>query len=103
MKREIYVMYDMVSQSFGEPFTVANFADMRRQFEQTIANPAVPAYAICDVCVIHLGSFIPDPDNPVIIPEAVPSVVLRGGNYNVEEIRRQNSSVDAPASELHSV
>lgn len=103
MKREVYVMYDMVSQAFGEPFTMANAAEMRRQFEQTVADPAVPVYAIRDVCVIHLGTFVPDPDNPCIVPEAVASVVLRGGNYNVEEIRRQSDVVVTPASELSSV
>lgn len=102
MEREIYVMYDTVSQAFGEPFTMANLAELRRQFEQTVANPAVPVYAIRDVCVLHLGTFVPDSDNPRIVPLAVPTVVLRGGSYNVEEIRGQSSSVPASASQLHS-
>lgn len=82
---------------------MANASEMRRQFEQMVANPSVPAYAIADTCVIHLGVFVPDPDNPHIVPDAIPYVELRGGNYNVEERRRQASPVDAAASELHSV
>lgn len=100
MNREVYVMFDSVAQNFGEPFTMANSAEMRRSFEQTVKNPAVPEYAIRDVCVLHLGTFIPDPDNPRIIPVAVPNVEVRGGNYNVEEIRRQDSSLASAASEL---
>lgn len=100
MERELYVMYDTVSQAFGEPFTMANLAELRRQFEQIAANPAVPVYAIRDVCVLHLGTFVPDCDNPRIVPLAVPTVVLRGGSYNVEEIRGQSSSVSAATSEL---
>ena len=102
MNREIYVMYDSVSQNFGEPFTMANSADLRREFEETVKNPAVPVYAIRDVCVLHLGTFIPDSDNPVIIPATVPTVILRGGNYNVEEMRGQNSAGSSAAPELHS-
>lgn len=103
MKREIYVFFDSVAQNFGEPFTMANSSEMRRQFEQIVANPAIPAYAIADTCVVHLGEFVPDPDNPHIVPDAIPYVELRGGNYNVEERRRQNSACTATASELPSV
>lgn len=102
MNRNIYVLFDSVSGNFGELFTLANDAEMRREFEQLIRNPAVPDYAVRDCCVLRIGSFIPDANNPRIVPEAVPPVVLRGGNYNVLEIRGQSSSVSAPASELHS-
>lgn len=57
MKREIYVFMDSVSQNFGEPFTLANFAELRREFQKLCENPAVPAYAVRDTIVIHLGTF----------------------------------------------
>lgn len=101
MQRNIYVLFDNVSGNFGELFTLANDAEMRREFEQLIRNPAVPDYAIRDCCVVRLGSFVSDAENPHIVPESIPSVILRGGNYNVSEIRGQVSSVSAPASELH--
>lgn len=100
MKREIYVFMDTVSRNFGEPFTMANDAELRRHFGQMVENPAIPAYAIRDTLVVHLGTFIPDPDHPHIEPDVVPFTVLRGDAYNVEEIRRQNASVDVTASEL---
>lgn len=102
MKRNIYVLFDSVSGNFGELFTLANDAEMRREFEQLVRNPAIPEYAITDCCVLRLGSFISDTENPHLVPESVPVVILRGGNYNVSEIRGQVSSVSASASELHS-
>lgn len=102
MKRNIYVLYDSVSGNFGELFTLANDAEMRREFEQLVRNPAIPDYAITDCCVVRLGSFISDIENPHIVPESVPAVILRGGNYNVSEIRGQVSTVSSSASEQHS-
>lgn len=102
MNREIYVMVDSVSGNFGEPFTMANHAELRREFENALKSPAVPAYAFRDCDVLHLGCFIPDVDSPRIIPAAVPTCVLRGGSYNVDEIRRQNSDVSSAAFELSS-
>lgn len=100
MKREIYVFMDSVSRNYGEPFTMANAAELRRHFEQMVRNPAVPAYAIRDTVVIHLGTFIPDSENPIIVPENIPVVVLRGDSYNVDEIRKQDSDGTASAHEL---
>ena len=102
MKREIYVFMDSVSRGFGEPFTMANDAELRRQFGNMVENPSVPAYAIRDTLVIHLGTFVPDPDHPHIVADVVPFTVLRGDAYNVEEIRRQSPVVAATASELPS-
>ena len=103
MKRELYVFMDSVSQNFGEPFTLANFAELRREFQKICENPAVPAYAVRDTIVIHLGSFVPDSVNPRIEPVSVPTVVLRGDAYNVEEIRGQSSACPSAAPELCSV
>lgn len=100
MKREIYVFMDSVSRGFGEPFTMANDAELRRHFERMAADVSIPAYAIRDTVVVHLGTFIPDSDNPCIVSDAVPAVVLRGDAYNVEEIRRQSSAVAAATHEL---
>lgn len=100
MRRELFVMVDSVSGMFGEPFTMANVAEMRRQFEQIVQNPSVPAYAIRDTVVVHLGSLNADIENPMLIPAAVPTVILRGDAYNVEEIRKPAVDVDAAASEL---
>lgn len=102
MDREIYVMVDSVSGIFGEPFTMANDAELRREFEQTLKSPAVPAYTLRDVVVLHLGTLHPDRDNPCIIPAAIPCVVIRGGSYNVEEIRKQVFNDAAAASVLPS-
>lgn len=102
MKREIYVFMDSVSQNFGEPFTLANDAELRREFHKICENPAVPAYAVRDTIVIHLGSFYPDPVDPRIDPVSVPTVVLRGDAYNVEEIRGQGATCPPAASELSS-
>lgn len=102
MNRNVYVLFDTVSGNFGELFTLANDAEMRREFEQLVRNPSIPDYAIRDCCVIRLGSFVSDANNPCLVPEAVPPVILRGGNFNVSEIRGQVSSVPASASELHS-
>lgn len=57
MKRELYVFMDSVSQNFGEPFTLANFGELRREFQKLCENPAIPAYAIRDTIVVHLGTF----------------------------------------------
>lgn len=100
MKREIYVFMDSVSRAFGEPFTMANDAELRRHFRNMVEDCSVPAYAIRDTVVVHLGTFVPDPDHPHIDPDVVPFTVLRGDSYNVEEIRRQGSVVAATASEL---
>lgn len=100
MKREIYVFMDTVSRGFGEPFTMANDAELRRQFEHMVKDSAIPAYAIRDTVVVHLGTFEPNADHPHIVPDAVPFTVLRGDSFNVDEIRRQISSVDASTSEL---
>lgn len=97
MKREIYVFMDSVSRNFGEPFTMANDAELRRHFLQMARNPAIPAYAIRDTVVLHLGTFVPNPDNPVIMPENIPVVVLRGDSYDVQKLREDNSD---SASEL---
>lgn len=102
MKREIYVFMDSVSRSFGEPFTMANVAELRRHFEQLVRNPDIPDYVIRDTVVVHLGSFVLDPDNPVIVPEKIPVVVLRGDSYHVEEIRKESRGGSAAAPELHS-
>lgn len=103
MKREVYVFMDSVSQNFGEPFVLANFAELRREFQKICENPAVPAYAVRDTIVIHLGSFFPDPVNPRIEPLPVPITCLRGDAYNVEEIRGQSPACPSAASELCSV
>lgn len=100
MKREIYVFMDSVSQNFGEPFTLANFAELRREFQKLCENPAIPAYAVRDTLVIHLGSFYLDPVNPRIEPLPVPITCLRGDAYNVEEIRGQNAPGASASSEL---
>lgn len=100
MKREIYVFMDSVSQNFGEPFTLANFAELRREFQKICENPAVPAYAVRDTIVIHLGTFYPDPVNPRVDPLPVPITCLRGDAYNVEEIRGQSSVCPPAAPEL---
>lgn len=100
MKRELFVMVDTVSGLFGEPFTMANVAEMRRQFDQIVQNPAVPNYAIRDTVVVHLGTLNADIENPCVVPAPVATVVLRGDAYNVEEIRKQNVDVDSAASEL---
>lgn len=100
MKRELYVFMDAVSQNFGEPFTLANVAELRREFQKICENPAIPAYAVRDTIVVHLGTFFPDPVNPRIDPLSVPTVVLRGDGFNVEEIRRQSASCPPAAPEL---
>lgn len=100
MKREIYVFMDSVSQNYGEPFTLANDAELRREFHKICENPAVPAYAVRDTIVIHLGTFYPDPVDPRIDPVPVPTVVLRGDGFNVEEIRGQSAPCSPAAPEL---
>lgn len=103
MKRELYVFMDSVSQNFGEPFTLANFADLRREFQKLCENPSVPAYALRDTIVLHLGTFYPDPVNPRLETLPVPITCLRGDAYNVDEIRGQGTSGSSAASELRSV
>lgn len=103
MKREIYVFMDSVSQNFGELFTLANFAELRREFQKLCKNPAIPSYAIRDTIVLHLGSFYPDPTNPRIETLPVAITCLRGDAYNVDEIRGQSSDGSTAASELSSV
>lgn len=100
MRRELYVMVDSVSGNFGEPFTMANHAELRRQFEQIAANPALPAYALRDTLVVYLGALSADIENPCIIPAAVPTVILRGESYNYEKIRKCDSEMDAATSIL---
>lgn len=100
MKRELYVFMDSVSQNFGEPFTLANFAELRREFQKLCENPAVPAYAIRDTIVVHLGTFYSDPVNPRVEPLPVPITCLRGDAYNVDEIRGQGTSFSSVSSEL---
>lgn len=100
MKRELYVFMDCVSQNFGEPFTLANFNELRREFQKLCENPAVPAYALRDTNVVHLGTFYPDPLNPRIEPLPVPITCLRGGSYNVDEIRGQSTACPSAAPEL---
>lgn len=98
MKREIYVFMDSVSRNFGEPFTMANDAELRRHFVQMVRNVDIPAFAIRDTIVLHLGTFVPDSENPVIIAENIPTVILRGDSYDVEKIRE---GISVPTSELH--
>lgn len=102
MKREIYVFMDSVSRSFGEPFTMANVAELRRHFDRLVKMDDVPAYVIRDTVVLHLGTFVPDSDHPVIIPENIPVVVLRGDSYDVEKIRSESSPTANAVSELPS-
>lgn len=100
MKREIYVFVDSVSQNFGEPFTLANAAELRREFRKLCENPAVPDYAVRDTIVLHLGTFYPDAVNPRIEPLPVPVTALRGDVFDVDEIRRQSPDGPASAPEL---
>lgn len=102
MNREIYVMVDTVSGVFGEPFTMANDAELRREFEQSLLSPAVPAYTLRDVAVLHLGTLCTDRDDPRIVPTGIVSVVVRGGSYNVEEMRKQAFNDAAAASVMRS-
>lgn len=103
MKREIYVFLDHVSQNYGDPFCMANLADLKREFQRLCENPAVPAYAIRDTLVLYLGDFYPDPVNPRIEALPAPITVIRGDSYNVDEIRGQSSNSSSSASQLPSV
>lgn len=103
MKRELYVFMDSVSQNFGEPFTLANFAELQREFRKICESPSVPAYAVRDTIVIHLGTFFPDPVNPRIEPLPIPITCLRGDAFNVDEIRGQSTDCSSAASELCTV
>lgn len=103
MERQIFCFVDSVSGNVGEIFTLANRKELRREFRKICENPAVPAYAVRDVIVLHLGTFHCDPDNIYIESLPVPITVLRGGSFDVDEIRRQASDDAVAASELHSV
>lgn len=94
--RCMYVMFDRVSLSFGDPFCMNNDAEVTRHFENCVLrNPDVPEFVVHDTNILRIGHFVDDPSSPSLVPEN-PYVVLLGANYDVKCYRASES--DPPVS-----
>lgn len=103
----LYVVFDQVSQRYGDIFQVENDDAARRQFteifKRNFGNPHVP---VRDLAIVRLASIEPsdDPDEfwPVIANMSEPIFVLKGSEINYDEVREtaHAASSDNSVSEV---
>lgn len=84
MNQNVYVLHDLVAQTYTMPFFMHNDSEAKRIFMTWLKNPELPMAAHPDdYSLYHIGFY--DTDNGIIEGVSIPNLILKGSSIKTQE------------------